>query len=159
MKQLSMIACVSRDLGLGKDNALLWELSEDMRFFRSTTSGHPVVMGGNTFLSIGRALPERENLVLSREEIVAKSIKWFDDKARLDQYLQTLEGEKFIIGGASIYRLYLDEADTLYLTEVNGVKPADVYFPEFNQSDFNREVLKEGEQDGVKYQIVKYVRK
>ncbi len=159
MKNLSMIACVSRDLGLGNDNGLLWNIPEDMQFFKQATMGYPVVMGGNTFLSLGRALPGRENIVLSREEMTADEIRWFSDKNAMDEYLRSLPGEKFIIGGGSIYKLYLPEAETLYLTEVDGSKPADVYFPEFDKNEFNRTVLQTGEQDGIKYQIVKYVRK
>lgn len=159
MKNLSMIACISQDFGLGKDNELLWNLPEDMKFFKETTMGHPIVMGGNTFISLGRALPGRENIVLSRDEVAADGIKWFSDKVEMDEYLQGLDGEKFIIGGGSIYKLYLPEVTTLYLTEVDGVRPADVYFPEFDKNEFDREVLRAGEQDGIKYQMVKYTRR
>lgn len=159
MKNLSMIACISKDLGLGKDNGLLWNLPEDMAFFKKTTTGHPVVMGGNTYASIGHALPGRENIVLSREEIKVDGVKWFFDKDEMDKYLQTIDNEIFVIGGASIYQLYIDEAEKLYLTEVDGVKPADVRFPEFDKDKYEREVLGEGEQDSVEYQMVLYTRR
>lgn len=159
MKNLAMIACVSSDLGLGNDNQLLWNLPEDMDFFKTTTMGHPVIMGGNTYQSIGRALPGRENLVLSRSEVKGKDIEWFSDKKVLDDYLATLPGEKFIIGGASIYKLYLDEVEKIYLTEVDGKKPADVFFPDFNKADFQKSVIKTGEHNGISYQIVLYTRK
>lgn len=159
MKNLAMIACVSKDLGLGKDNGLLWKLPEDMAFFKRTTTGHPVVMGGKTYKSIGHALPGRENIVLSRTEIEAEGVRWFGDKAELDHYLQAANSEVFVIGGATLYELYLNEAEKLYLTEVDGVKPADVYFPEFDRDKYEREVLQEGEQDGIKYQMVLYTRR
>ena len=73
MQNLSMITAVSSDLGLGKDNELLWRFPADQKFFRQTTLGHPVVMGGNTYRSIGKPLPGRENIVLSRQKIV----DWF----------------------------------------------------------------------------------
>lgn len=159
IKNLALIACVSQDGGLGKDNQLLWVFPADQRFFRQTTMGHPVVMGGNTFASIGRALPGRENIVLSRGEVKTDGVKWFNDKSQLDAYLADLAGEKFIIGGASLYQLYLPEAEVLYLTEIASQKPADVYFPKFERQNYNAEVLQQGEIDGVKYRMIKYTRK
>lgn len=159
MKQLSMIACISRDRGLGASNGLLWEIPADQQFFKETTMGCPIVMGGNTFRSIGRVLPGRENVVLSRTPVEVEGVRWFGDRAKMDEYLSGLEGEKFIIGGASLYAAYLPEAESLYLTEVAGEKPADVYFPEFNQAEFVREVLQSGSFDGVDYAMVKYVRR
>ncbi len=159
MKNLAMIACVSRDGGLGKGNDLLWRFAEDQKFFRETTMGAVVVMGSNTFDSIGRVLPGRENVVLSRFEVNADGVKVFHDKAKLDEYLAELQGDIFIIGGASLYKLYLPEAETIYLTEVDAEKPADVFFPEFDRSQYDAEVLQTGEAQGVKYRIVKYSRK
>ena len=159
MKKLAMIACVSRDGGLGKDNGLLWRFPEDQKFFRDTTMGASVVMGSNTFLSIGRALPGRENIVLSRDELNAEGAKVFHDKAELDKYLVANSEPKFIIGGASLYKMYLPEAETLYLTEVDAEKPADVFFPDFDRADYEAEVLQTGETDGTKYRMVKYIRK
>lgn len=157
MKGLNMIACVSRDFGLGYQGKLLWSLPEDMQFFKQTTMGHPVVMGSKTFESIGRPLPGRENIVLSRGEIDA-GVKVVHSKDELDQYLDSLEEEKFIIGGASLYGMYLDEAETLYLTEVEGEKPADTFFPKFDPENYNREVLKvcANDLDQTGFKIVKY---
>lgn len=159
MKNLSIIACISQNLGLGLDNQLLWQLKPDLRFFRQTTSGHPVVMGSKTFQSIGRPLPKRENIVLTRGSLEQSGITVFHDQAALDQYLNTLSGEKFIIGGASLYKLYLDEAEKLYLTEVAATKPADTYFPIFDKSRYTRKVLQIGSCDGIDFKIVEYTRK
>lgn len=159
MKNLAIIACVSQDGGLGKDNDLLWRFPTDQKFFRDTTMGAAIVMGSNTYNSIGRALPGRENIVLSRGELSAEGVKVFHDKAELDTYLTTLSQPKFIIGGASLYQLYLPEAEALYLTEMAASKPADVFFPDFNHDDYTAEVLQTGETDGVKYQMTKYTRK
>lgn len=165
---LRMIACVSKDWGLGKGNDLLWRIPEDMRFFRTTTTGNTVVMGGKTYQSIGKPLPNRENLVLSRT-LAGKisdepyrsedGIRFFATAEELNKYLSTLPGQKFIIGGARMYAEYLDCAEAIYLTEVASTKPADVYFPEFDKSSFARKVLQTGEKDGVKYEIVEYIRK
>ena len=159
MKNLTLIACVSQDLGLGLDNQLLWQIKPDMQFFRTTTSGHPVVMGSKTFQSIGRPLPHRENIILTRGELDNQDIKVFHDQPTLDQYLETLDGEKFIIGGASLYKMYIDLADKLYLTEVAAIKPADTYFPTFDKSKYDRKVLQTGTHDDISFEIVEYTRK
>lgn len=159
MKSLAMIACVSRDGGLGMQGELLWRIPEDQKFFRITTMGSPIVMGGTTFASIGRALPGRENIVLSRHGGDDPAVKWFSDQAKLDEYLDQIAGKKFIIGGASIYRLFLPLAEELILTEVDAVKPADVFFPEFQRDDYDVEVLQTGTHEGVNYRMVKYTRK
>ena len=159
IRDLYMIACVGRDGGLGKDNGLLWRFKDDMKFFKQTTLGSTVAMGSKTFQSLGKALPGRVNIVLSRQPSEDASVTWCQSKDELDQILHETEGKKFIIGGASLYAMYLSEAEKIYLTEVDAVKPADVYFPEFDTSDYDRKVLKTGEVDGVKYEIVEYIRK
>lgn len=157
MKNLAMIACISQDCGLGKDGRLLWKIPEDMQFFRQTTTGATVVMGRKTFESIGRPLPKRENIVLSTRDL--PDVTTYHNKAELDRYLQTIPGPKFIIGGSSLYQMFLNEAEKLYLTEVSAVKPADTYFPKFDQSKFLRQVLKTGQQDQIHYEIVEYTRR
>ena len=166
MKNLSIIACVSQDLGLGVDNHLLWQLKPDMQFFRATTLGHLVVMGSRTYQSIGHPLPQRENIILTRggidmpEKLAdGTTIKIFHDRAALDQYLETTEGEKFIIGGASLYQMYLDLADKLYLTEVAANKPADAFFPTFDRSKYTHKVLQTGAADNIQFEIIEYTRK
>ncbi len=159
MKTLSLIACVSKDYGLGKANDLLWKIPEDQKFFRELTVGHPVVMGGKTFRSIGRALPKRENIVLSRHAIEAPGVKWVESLVELNSYLDRLDQEIFIIGGATLYQEYIDQADRIILTEVDAIKPAEVYFPKFDQNEFEARQLGSGEFEGVKYRMVEYRRK
>lgn len=159
MKNLTLIACVSQDLGLGFDNQLLWQIKPDMQFFRTTTSGHPVIMGSKTFQSIGRPLPRRENIILTRGELDNQDVKVFHDQPTLDQYLETLNGEKFIIGGASLYKMYIDLADKLYLTEVAAKKSADTFFPAFDKSKYDRKILQTGTHGDISFEIVEYTRK
>ncbi len=158
MKNLAMIACVSKDGGLGKGNELLWHISEDMKFFRETTAGHPIIMGGKTFRSIGRVLPGRENVVMSRSCPEGDGVVWMKSREELDQYIQKDDTLKFVIGGASLYEQFLPEAEIIYLTEVDAVKPADVYFPQFDHDQYTEEILGNGEYDGVEY-IMKVYRK
>lgn len=156
MKNLAMIACVSRDGGLGKGNDLLWRFAADQKFFRDTTMGCVVVMGSKTFTSIGHALPGRKNIVLSKENLSAPDITVFHSKVELDHFLASTDEQKFIIGGASLYNMYLSEAETIYLTEIDAEKPADVFFPDFDHTKYHAEVLQSGETEGVGYRIVKY---
>ncbi len=158
MHNLFIIACISKDRGLGQDGHLLWKIPEDMKFFRETTTSHTVVMGRKTFESIGnKPLPNRKNIVLSHQDV--PSAQTYHNQAALDQYLDSVKTPKFIIGGASLYQMYLDQAEKLFLTEVQSSQSADAYFPEFDQSKFLRRVIKAGQQDHISYEIVEYTRK
>lgn len=159
MKDLAMIACISKDGGLGHEGNLLWRFRDDQQFFRETTMGHPIVMGGKTFASIGRPLPGRENIVLSRSMEQSEHVKVFREQAELMDYLGQYDGQKFIIGGASLYEMFLPTAEKLYLTEVEATKPADVFFPQFDRSQYDRRLIKAGDFDGTKYQMAEYTRK
>ena len=159
MENLSIIACVSQDLGLGLDGQLLWHIPADMQFFRQTTTGSTVVMGRKTYDSIGRPLPERTNVVLSRRSIADASVQCCTSQHELDRFLAQQTGPIFIIGGASLYAMYLDRAARLYLTEVDSVKPADTYFPEFDKPKFTRRILQSGSDGDVRYEIAEYTRK
>lgn len=160
MDNLCMIAAIGKNCELGYQGDLVWHLKDDMKFFRDTTLGHTVVMGGRTWESMPNgALKDRENLILSRTLTEAKDAKIFSNQADLDKYLAQLNDQAFIIGGASLYATYLPVAKRLYLTEIDDTRPADVYFPEFNPADFERTVLKSGEESGIKYQMVLYERK
>ena len=158
MKDLSLIACVSSDGGLGWDNDLLWHLKADMRFFRQTTRGATVVMGSRTYASLGRPLPERHNVVLSRGD-VAGDVTTLHSEAELRSYLANLDDKIFIIGGASLYQMFLNDATKIYLTEVQATKPADTYFPQFDHHKYTRKVLAEHLENGISFQIVEYARK
>lgn len=131
---LSLIAAVDRHSGIGKDNQLLWHLPADLKYFRRVTSGHTVIMGRKTYESIGRALPERRNIVLSRQEgFQAKGCEVMSDLFEAIRACQK-EGEVFVIGGAEIYRQAMQVADKIYLTRVDVEMDADAYFPEFSVS-------------------------
>lgn len=159
IKNLAMIACIGRNGELGQNGQLIWQIPEDMKFFRQTTTGHPVVMGGKTFRSIGRLLPKRENIILSRSGSNIPGAKVFSDQSALDDYLRQIDDWKFIIGGSSLYQYYIDQADTLYLTEVDTTCAADVYFPQFNHSAYRAECIQTGEFQGIPYRITKYIKR
>lgn len=131
---LSLIAAVDKNLGIGKNNQLLWHLPADLKFFKKITSGHTVIMGRLTYESIGKALPNRRNIVLSRRNgFEAEGCEVMEDLFSAIKSCQKNE-EVFIIGGANIYRQAIQIADKLYLTRVETVKDADAFFPEFSLS-------------------------
>ena len=135
MSIISLIAAIDEQRGLGKDNALLCHLPADLKHFKETTLGKPIIMGRKTYQSIGRALPGRLNIVLSRQGIhiddatVVESL----EKA-LD--LTTNEPEVMIIGGAKLFEQALSLADRIYLTLIHSHFAADVFFPQLKPSDW-----------------------
>lgn len=159
MKNLSIIACISQDNGIGKDGQLIWKIPADMKFFRETTTGGIVVMGRKTYTSIGRPLPHRRNIVLTRQNLSDDSAICFNDYGQLCEYLAQQDQPIYIIGGASLYQMFIDQAEKLYLTEVNSTKPADTFFPDFDRSQFSRRVISSGTQDDITYNIIEYTRK
>jgi len=136
---ISAIVATARNNVIGKDNQIPWYLSEDLKFFKRTTTGHHIIMGRKNFLSIGRALPKRTNVVITRDPffaatgcIVAHSL----DEA-LEIAKRNDEDEVFIIGGGDIYQQSLPYWNKLYLTEVNLEVEGDVFFPEIDESEWN----------------------
>ena len=159
MKNISLIAAIGENNELGYQNDLIWHLKEDMKFFRSTTSGHSIVMGRKTFESLPNLLPNRTHLVISRHEIPNPEVKTFHSKEEIDAYLAKLDEEVFVIGGASIYKMFILETMKIYLTEIKASHPADVYFPAFNKDEFDKKTLLEGEEKDIHYTINQYTRR
>ncbi len=155
---IKIIAAIGKNRELGRDNTLMWNLPGDMRFFRTTTSGSTVIMGRKTYESIGRPLPKRENIVISRNtELKIERVRIVSS---LDEAIAAANGDAFVIGGASIYAAALPIADELILTEIDMTYPdADVFFPEFDKEEYNRKEIANGEDGGVRYTHVSYVRK
>ena len=157
--QLSLIAVVARDGGIGHNNSLLWHLSEDLKHFKRTTLGCPVVMGRKTWDSIGRPLPGRRNIVVSRNQ--AWSAAGAERADSLDTALQTVTdaAKVFVIGGAQLYAAALPLADEMVITEVDAQAPADTFFPTWSRTDFI-ETHRQAHTDssGLKYAFVTYQR-
>jgi dihydrofolate reductase len=138
-----MIAIAARALNraIGYEGRIPWHISEDLRFFKRTTLGHIVVMGRKTYESIGKPLPGRENIVLSRRTFDAPGVRHITST---DEIPTPLDGRKvFVIGGAEIYKTLLPACSELLLTVVKLTPEADTFFPEF-EADFDlAEVLEE----------------
>lgn len=159
--ELKMIAAVGKNNELGKDNNLIWPIKEDLKFFKNVTIGHTVIMGGNTFYSLPKVLPNRTNIVLSQEKIdVPEEVILYND---VNEFLEDYKNKDeivFVIGGGTIYRLFIDKVDEIYLTEIDAeCNDATVYFPNFNKNEFNKEELSSHSENDLNYKHVLYRRK
>ena len=157
--RLTLIAAVARNGVIGNDNALPWRLPEDLKRFKELTLGHPIIMGRKTWASLGRPLPGRRNIVISRDPdfnapggIVVASLA-----AALAASADATEA--FVIGGAEIYALALPEAQCLRLTEIDRDFPGDTHFPGFDPAAWRETARERHHADaGFDYAFVTYQR-
>ena len=148
---VSIIVAIAQNGTIGDKNALLWHIKEDMRFFRTTTSGHAVVMGRKTFESLGsRPLPKRTNIVITRADRVFEGALTAHS---LEEAIRLAEGDEeiFIIGGAQIYREALRIADRMYITRVMHDYEGDTSFPDIDLSEWEL-VAEEKHDRGEEYE-------
>jgi dihydrofolate reductase len=132
---INIIVAISNNLAIGKDNKLLWHLPNDLKFFKKTTTGHPVIMGRKTFEAIGKPLPNRLNIVISRNKKEnQESLVYCNSLEEAIALAKTKDEEIFIIGGGEIYKQSLAIADTLYITQVNVDIDGDTFFPEIDNT-------------------------
>lgn len=148
---LSIIVAIAQNGTIGDKNSLLWHIKEDMRFFRTTTSGHAVIMGRKTFESLGsKPLPKRKNIVITRSDLEFEGALTAHS---LQEAVAMAEGdeETFIIGGAQIYREALAVADRMYITRVERDYEGDTSFPDIDYSQW-RLVAEERHERGEEYE-------
>lgn len=148
---VTIVVAISENNAIGKNNQLLWHLPADLKHFRLITTGHTVIMGRKTYDSVGKPLPNRRNIIITRQDItiegceVVKSIE-----AALA--LCADEEEVFIVGGAEIYRQAMHLTDRIYLTIVHQKFEADSFFPEINYNEW-RETEREDHQPDEKNKL------
>lgn len=155
MVKISLIAAIAKNNALGKDNKLIVRISADMKRFKALTSGHAIIMGRKTFESIGRPLPNRTNIVVTRDKgFKADGCEVVHSVEEAVEVAKKVEDiEIFIIGGGQIYKQSITFADKLYLTIVEGEPEADTYFPDY--AEFKKIILEEShETDGLKYKFL-----
>lgn len=148
MIRLAAIVAAAENGVIGRNNALPWQLSEDLKYFKRMTMGKPIVMGRKTFESIGKPLPGRTNIVITRNPLYRaegiKVVPSLDEALLLAEDVALIDGveELVVIGGAEIYRESIPRADRLYLTEVHASVEGDAVLPEIDWSKW-REVSRE----------------
>lgn len=156
---LTMIAAVGKNNALGKDNDLIWHISDDLKRFKRLTSGHAIVMGRKTFESMPKALPNRTNIVLTKKkDFTAEGAIVVNQISDAMELIKDYE-QPFIIGGGEIYRLFMDLCDRIELTRLHHDFDADVYFPEIDMSkwkEINREDIAATNEQPYNYSFITY---
>lgn len=154
---LKIIVAMTQDRVIGKDNQMPWHIPEDLAHFKRETTGHSIIMGRKTYLSIGRALPNRQNIVLSRDEAFAgKDLIVYHSLAEAI----AAEPDAFIIGGAAIFEQALPLVDELYITHIEADIEGDRKFPELDWSLWQEQACTELlAASGYKLRFCKYKRK
>lgn len=156
---ISIIAAIGKNRELGINNNLIWHLKGDLQNFKKVTMGKKIVMGSNTYHSLPKKLEGREYIILSNPKIAVENALVFDEFDKLLKYLQGLDEEVMIIGGASVYRLFISYADKIYLTEIDDEQPADVYFPEFDKKKYKCLSSESCDENGIVYKKNIYVKR
>ena len=161
INNLYMIACIGKNNELGANNKLLYNFKNDMNFFKQKTTNNVVIMGRKTYESIGRILPHRENIIITKnKDYSVENAIIFNSNEEVLKYIKDNTSKDFyIIGGESLYKYYLDHAKILYLTEVNDTKKADTYFPNFDRNNYVKNIINSYIEDNIEYNIIEYVRK
>lgn len=166
--EIILIVAYSKNRVIGKDNKLLWHLTDDMKFFKKMTQNQTVLMGKNTYWSLPekfRPLPNRKNIVLTTNsfENTYENLTVFNN---IENTLNTLKNEGleqlYVIGGSQIYEAFLPFADEILATEVDAIIEGDAYFPIFDESEFHKEILQKfqkNESNDFDFEIISYKRK
>lgn len=150
---VSAIAAIGENRELGRKNELIWRISDDLKRVKELTTGHPIIMGRKTFESIGRPLPNRTNIVITRSNICIDGVLIFGSLEKALEAAHAIDTEEiFIFGGASLYAEALPTTDRLYLTRIHDTAAdADAFFPDY--SDFTKTLTREERiQDGLVYE-------
>lgn len=162
---ISIIAAIGKKNELGKDNGLIWNIPKDLKFFREKTRNSIIVMGRNTFNSLPKILPGRKHIILSSTNNFNKEINndvtVINNKEDLINLCKKISenNEVFIIGGASLYSMFIDIADVLYITHIEKVEEtADVYFPKIDEAKWKKKILANDEDNNIKFSWVCYTK-
>ena len=145
---IALVVAVAENGVIGRNNQLIWHLPKDLKHFKSLTLGHPIIMGRRTFEAIGRPLPERTSIVVTRQpEWQAEGTESANSVPEALELAKTYDENIYVIGGAEIYRQSLSAVDTIYLTEVHHAFEGDVTFPELNNTEWREETRERHEPD------------
>ena len=157
---ISMIVARSRNHVIGRDNQMPWKISADLQFFKRVTMGHPVIMGRKTWESIGRPLPGRRNIVVSRNQ--SYEARGGELVSSLDEALNSLSEfpRVFVIGGEQLFKQAFDKADRLYITEIDlDIEGGDTFFEVPNQSDWKEVERTPGSEGEITFNFITLERK
>lgn len=153
---ISAVVAIAENYAIGKNNQLLWHLPNDLKHFKTITSGHTVIMGRKTYDSVGKPLPNRRNIIITRQQIQIEGCELVNSvEAALE--LCKDEQEAFIIGGAEIYKLAMPFTNRIYLTVVHQSFDADAFFPHISSSEWteiSRTDFEADEKNAIPYSFI-----
>lgn len=161
---ISFVVAMDESGVIGKNNQLPWHLPRDLQHFKRVTMGKPIIMGRKTFESIGRPLPGRENIVLTRNQNwhVDGCTVFHSQDQLLDYLTKKADEEICVIGGSEIFRMFRDQVDKLYVTIIHHRFEGDTYFPELDWTCFeeiSREKVAQDEKNPYDHEYIVYIRK
>ena len=160
---LSIIVAKAKNNAIGKNNQLLWHLSDDLKRFKKLTTGHTIIMGRKTFESLGRVLPNRKHIVFTQNpdfKVNDENVEIVHSMLQIQEYIEN-EEEAFVIGGAVIYNLLMPYVKKMYVTEIDKEFDGDVFFPRIDETkwkEVSREKGPEDEENDFTYKYVTYER-
>ncbi|MGP8214354.1 MAG: dihydrofolate reductase [Bacteroidia bacterium] len=135
---VSLVAAAAENNVIGKNNALPWRMPADMKFFKNLTMGHTVIMGRKTYESMGKPLPGRKNIIITRnKKFTAKDCIVLSSFSEISEHCKA-ESEIFVIGGAEIYQQFIHNADKIYLTRIHHNFTGDSYFPDIQADEWEQ---------------------
>ena len=161
---LSIVVAKANNNTIGKDNQIVWNLPEDRKRFRELTEGHIMIMGRETFESLGKVLPNRKHIVMTENKdfhVDDENVEVVHSMLELQQYIED-ENENFVIGGAMIFNLLMPHVSKIYVTELEKDFEGNALFPKINPNVWEEVSREEGPEDGInnfKYYFVEYKRK
>ena len=159
--EIILIAAVSKDKVIGKQGGIPWKIKEDLSFFKEKTLNSPIIMGRATYESIGRPLPNRLNIVMTRS---VKNTEGVTEVTSVREAVKTASKNKdssrvYVIGGENIYKEFLPIAQRMIITEVDlYIKDGDTFFPEWNISEWKEQSRDQREENGTRFSFVEYTR-
>ena len=161
---LSIIVAKAKNNTIGKDNKLLWHISDDLKRFKEITTDHNIIMGRKTFESLGGVLPNRKHIIFSQNpdfKVNNENVEIVHSMLQIQQYIED-EDENFVIGGAMIYNLVMPYVTKMYVTEIEKDFEGDTFFPKINDEiweEISREEGPEDSENNFKYEYAIYKRK
>lgn len=147
---LSIVVAKAKNNIIGKDNKLLWHLSDDLKRFRALTEGHTIIMGRKTFESLGRVLPNRKHIVFSNNpdfKVNDENVEVVHSLLQIQEYIES-EEETFVIGGAMMYNFLMPYVSKMYVTEIEKEFEGDTFFPRIDDKKWKEISREKGPEDG-----------
>ena len=161
---LSIIVAKAKNNVIGKNNELIWHLSEDLKRFKKLTTGHTIIMGRKTFETLGGILPERKHIIFSQNpdfKVNDENVEIVHSMLQIQEYIES-EEEHFVIGGAMIYNLLMPHVKKIYVTQINKDFEGDTFFPKINEEiwkETERISNIQDEESNLEYEFITYERK